>query len=334
MRPPYSGERTMNPHDLRPMLATAGKPPARYADFAIEAKYDGQRGIAIYRDGTVTLLSRNGADITHTFPEIAAALPATALGRPVVLDGEIVALDAKGVPSFGRLQRRWPQNRRPSAALLKDCPVQFFAFDVLSRDGRATTGHPYVERRALLEALAAEGPSRVFRFPANWTDCDPEVVLAAAAELGLEGIVSKRLDSVYLPGRRSSCWIKTPLRRRSEFVVGGWLPGEGINRHTVGALLVGAYDDGAQLQFCGVVSSGLSAHHRRVLARQLAVLHCERAPFTDAHLGVLAPHVRWVAPALIGDVEYREFNGSLRHASWKGLRQDLSDVGAVLVPAS
>src|SRR5215216_875985 len=100
----------MNDQHFRPMLATLGKPPTRFTDFAVEAKYDGQRGVAMLDSHNVTLLSRNGANITATFPEIATALPRAISSRRVVLDGEIVALDADGVPSFSRLQRRWPQN--------------------------------------------------------------------------------------------------------------------------------------------------------------------------------------------------------------------------------
>jgi len=117
-------------NDLRPMLATLGQPPARFADFAVEAKYDGQRGMAVVDRGEVTLLSRNGADITRTFPEITAALPDVVAQGRMVLDGEIVALDDSGVPSFSRLQQRWPQNRRPNADLLRRVPVRFYVFCV------------------------------------------------------------------------------------------------------------------------------------------------------------------------------------------------------------
>ena len=229
----------MNPRSIRPMLATLGKPPARYTDFGVEAKYDGQRGLAIVDGGSVTLLSRNGADITHTFPEITAALPAAVGNRCVVLDCEIVALDEAGVPSFSRLQRRWPQNRRPAADLLRSTPVRFYVFDVLSLDGRDITCQPYSTRRNRLTDIAAASSRRIVQFPANWTDTDPAVVLAASAELGLEGIVCKHLESCYTPGLRSREWVKTPHRKRSEFVIGGWLPGVGPNSRTVGAVLVG-----------------------------------------------------------------------------------------------
>ena len=138
----------------RPMLATLGRPPARFADYAVEAKYDGQRGLAVVDSGVVNLFSRNGADITRTFPELTAALPKVLRGRSAVLDGEIVALDKTGVPSFSRLQQRWLQNRRPTADLLRQVPVRFYAFDVLSLDGQDSTRQPYSTRRDRLSARA------------------------------------------------------------------------------------------------------------------------------------------------------------------------------------
>jgi bifunctional non-homologous end joining protein LigD len=311
----------MNAPLISPMLATLGRPPARFADFAVEAKYDGQRGLAIVDGGRVKLLSRNGADITRTFPEITAALPSAMCYRSGVIDGEIVALDSAGVPSFSRLQRRWPQNRRPNADLLRRVPVRFYVFDVLSLDGCDITRRPYATRRAHLTELAASSSEHVVQSPAKWTDTDPQVVLAASAELGLEGIVCKYLDSQYTPGLRSRDWVKTPHRQRSEFVIGGWLPGMGPNSRTVGALLVGAYA-GDWLQFCGVVSAGLSEAERRRLTTVLKTFHCNTSPFADVPPDI-ASYARWVRAELTGDVEYREFGRTLRHPSWKGLRPDV-----------
>lgn len=197
-------------NDLRPMLATGGQPPRRFADFAVEAKYDGLRGIAFVDGGEVTLVSRNGAEITRTFPEITAALAITMARDRLILDGEIVALNDTGVPCFRRLQQRWPQNRRPTADLLRRVPARFFVFDVLRFDGRDITRKPYQARRNRLTELAASRTSTVVQFPGSWTDIDPQSVLAASAELGLEGVVCKRLDSIYTPGLRSRDWIKTP----------------------------------------------------------------------------------------------------------------------------
>jgi bifunctional non-homologous end joining protein LigD len=312
---------TVNADLIQPMLATLGTPPTRFADFAVEAKYDGQRGMAVVDHGTVTLLSRNGADITRTFPEITAALPQALCNRSAVLDGEIVALDEAGVPSFSRLQQRWPQNRRPSAELLRRVPVRFYVFDVLSIDGRDVTRQPYADRRGHLTDIATSASGRIVQFPANWTHTDPQIVLAASAELGLEGIVCKDMDSRYTSGLRSRDWIKTPHRQTSSFVIGGWLPGMGPNSRTVGALLLGAYMHN-QLVFCGVVGAGLSEAERRRLTEALKPLHCNPSPFAHVDSDI-APYARWVHPVLAGDVEYRQFHRSLRHPSWKGLRSDV-----------
>jgi bifunctional non-homologous end joining protein LigD len=179
---------------ISPMPATLGRPPAHFAHFAVEAKYDGQPGLAIVDGDEVTLLSRNGADITRTFPEITAALPTAVRQRSAILDGEIVALD-DGVPCFSRLQRRWPQNRQPSTELLRRVPVRFFVFDVLRHDGKDITRKPYASRRERLMYIASSSSGTLVRFPGSWTDVDPTTVLAATAELGLEGIVCKHLDS-------------------------------------------------------------------------------------------------------------------------------------------
>ena len=163
------------------MLATLGEPPSRFTDFAVEAKYDGQRGMAVIDDGAVTLFGRNGANITGTFPEISAALPALS-NRNLVLDGEIVALNEAGIPSFRRLQRRWHQNRQPDADLLRRVPVRFFLFDVLQIGGVDITRQPYEVRRARLTDIASNaGP--VVQLPGSWAGIDPQAVLAASADL-------------------------------------------------------------------------------------------------------------------------------------------------------
>jgi bifunctional non-homologous end joining protein LigD len=179
------------------MLATRGAPPERYSEFGVEAKYDGQRGLAVLADGALTVWSRNGAHIIRTFPEIARALPVAVGRRSAVFDGEIVALGAEGVPSFSRLQQRWPQCRRPDAELLREVPVRFYAFDILALDGKNLTGLPYMERRAVLADATTGGASRTVEIPPFWTDTDPAVVLEAAAEMGLEGILCAVSESVH-----------------------------------------------------------------------------------------------------------------------------------------
>ncbi len=319
----------MTARPISPMLATLGEPSKRFADFAVEAKYDGQRGLGVLDNGVVTLLSRNGADITRTFSEIAAAL-AQACDRGVVLDGEIVALDEAGVPSFSRLQRRWAQNRRPpSADLLRQVPVRFYVFDVLSLDGRDITRQPYATRRAHLTAIAANSTRRSVQFPSIWTDTDPRVVLAASAEVGLgghrvqaprlpihPGIPVQKLDQDAPP-------VEERVRHRR------LATRMGPNSRTVGALVVGAHAD-SRLVFCGLVGAGLRQAERRRLTTALEALHCDASPFANVPSDV-ARYARWVYPGLAGDIEYREFAATLRHPSWKGLRPDV-DCELVTLP--
>lgn len=193
------------------MFATLGQLPEGEG-WAWEMKWDGQRAIAQVNSGSSRLFSRNGNDITAAFPELAGPLADVLDGRDANLDGEIVALDAKGRPSFGRLQRRM-HVLRPTTTLRADVPVVLYLFDVLSLDGHSTTSLPYAERRADLDALGFSGP-RV-QVPPYWTDVGGDRMLDLAREHHLEGVVAKRLDSTYRPGRRSPAWIKHPLRART-----------------------------------------------------------------------------------------------------------------------
>jgi bifunctional non-homologous end joining protein LigD len=312
------------------MLAMLGAPPTG-DEWSIEWKFDGQRALILAEDD-MTVFSRNGADITRTFPEVAAMVSAAVGDRRIILDGEIVALDTGGRPSFTRLQRRWPQQRRPSAQLLREVPVRFYAFDILAVEDRDVTVYPYARRRDLLEELAAAA-SGLLVLPRFASRALPAAdLLKIAAENGIEGIVSKRLDSPYRAGVRSSDWIKTCHRLRSEFLIGGWLPGQGPRRDAISALLVGAHDSQGRLRFCGAVGSGLSSAHRRTLQRILEPLGRATSPFDDQVPAVIARQARWVHAEAVGDVEYREMTGVLRHPSWKGLRADLDDIARIVLP--
>lgn len=304
-----------------PMLATLGQLPEGEG-WAWEMKWDGQRAIAQVKAGSVRMFSRNGNDITATFPEVTDPLVDVLDGREAILDGEIVALDAHGRPSFGRLQRRM-HVLRPTASLRSGTPVTFYLFDVLALDGRSTTGLPYVERRARLESLGFSGP-RV-QVPPFWTDVDGDRVLEVAHEHHLEGVVAKRVDSTYRPGRRSPTWIKHPLRANTEAVIVGWVDGTGGARGGVGSLLLGAYDDDGRLVYIGHVGTGFTGAGRRALREQLMQLERATSPLAAAPPTRDTKGAHWVEPELVGDVEFREYvGGSLRHPAWKGLRADKS----------
>lgn len=284
-------------------------------------KWDGVRAIVRVEGGTCRFTSRNARDISRSYPELGAALAAAAPDGPLVLDGEIVAPDpVTGAPSFGRLQHRM-HVVAPTRALIDAYPVQFTLFDVLELDGTSLLRRPYGERREHLAELELGGD--LVTVPPFWTGVRPAVLLDVAAQHHLEGIVCKRLDSTYQPGRRSSSWIKTPLRRSTEAIVAGWLPGSGRFAGTFGSLVLAAHDEGGRLVHIGNVGTGFSAAVRRSLQGRLDDLARESAPLDRVPVASAVPGVRWVDPVLVGDVEFREASASgLRHPSWRGLRSD------------
>ncbi|WP_433590628.1 non-homologous end-joining DNA ligase [Nocardia sp. CA-145437] len=301
-----------------PMLATGGPPPGG-PGWAVEMKWDGVRTIAIREAGECTLLSRNGNDVSAAYPEIITALKELPGKGSLILDGEIVAPDRDGAPSFGRLQRRM-HVVRPGEQLIGEVPVRFFVFDVLRVDDLDVTGETYLQRRERLAGLPLNEPLSA---PPHWLDVDAAQLLEVAREHRIEGVVSKRTDSVYLPGRRSPAWIKTPLRQNTEVVVAGWTPGAGAFGTTFGSLIMGAHDETGRLVYLGNVGTGFTQAARRVLRGALDGITVSAAPFDPPPPEAAGAGWHWVDPILVADVEYREYSGErLRMPSWKGLRTD------------
>ena len=254
MDPPEDPGLAAPPNDLRPMLATLKTAAPRGDGWSFELKWDGIRAIGYVDGGRIRLLSRNGNDVTSRYPELRRL--GEALGaRDVVLDGEIVAFDESGRPSFELLQRRMHvKSDSTIRRLVGEVPVTYVLFDVLWLDGHSTMDLPYTERRALLRELGLNGAS--WQTPPN-EEGDGAATIEVSKRFGLEGVVAKRLDSRYEPGRRSPAWIKVKNQLRQEFVVGGWQPGEKGRTGSIGSLLVGYYD-GDVLHYAGKVGSGLS----------------------------------------------------------------------------
>ena len=304
---------------IRPMLATAGTIPGADGGWATEMKWDGVRAIAYVESGKLRLLSRNDRDITVSYPEL-AGLPSAVGVATAVLDGEIVAMDSHGRPDFGLLQARMHiADAAKAAALSATTPVVFLLFDLLLVDGHSLLSLPYTDRRAALERLDLNG-DHVAVPPAF--DGDPADAMAASRQQGLEGVVCKRLDSVYTPGRRSSAWIKVKHARMQEVVVIGWEPGQGRRAGEVGALLLAVHRDG-ELRYAGQVGTGFSDRTLADLRRQLASREVDRPAATYIPANQARTAV-WVRPDLVGEVLFsgwtRDFR--LRHPSWRGWRPD------------
>lgn len=294
--------------DLAPMLATEGSVQRlKSAQWAFEGKWDGYRLLVDADRGRLTLRSRRGRDVTAEYPQL-QALAADLADHHVILDGEAVALDESGVPSFGEMQNRARSTR-----------VEFWAFDILHLDGRSLMRAKYSDRRRLLEALAAGGGLIV----PDALDGDGPEALEFARKKRWEGVIAKKRDSTYQPGRRSSSWIKDKIWNTQEVVIGGWREGTGGRSSGLGALMLGIPgEDG--LQFVGRVGTGFSDKELAALKKTLAPLHTDESPFAARLTGPDAKGVTFVRPELVGEVRYSErtSDGRLRQPSWRGLRSD------------
>lgn len=318
------------PPRLDPMLATSGRLPSAADDeqFGYEVKWDGIRAVGYLNGGRLRLLSRSGRDVTSAFPELA---PPTVLdSHTIVLDGEIVAFDEAGKPSFGELQPRIhvrDNHVRDKAEMPRQSAsssvIGYVVFDLLHLDGHDLTGLGYRERRELLGSLGIGSAT-----DNAWTCPDYQVgngadLFEAASRHGLEGVMAKRLDSRYLPGRRSANWIKVKHMHTQEVVIGGWTPGEGRRDTTLGALLLGVPGPEG-LEYVGHVGTGFTDRALTDLRARLDRIGAGDSPFAEGMPEAAAAAARWVRPVIVGEVVHtgRTPGGLLRMASWRGLRPD------------
>jgi bifunctional non-homologous end joining protein LigD len=311
------------------MLATLSTLPRDEDGWAYEIKWDGVRAIAYCETGRLRLESRTLREISSHYPEL-RAIAAELGSREAVLDGEIVAFDDTGNPSFERLQSRINLGSESAVRRkMADVPVTYMAFDLLYLDGRSLIDAPYTERRERLEELELDGPN--WQTPASHRG-EGSALLSLTKARGLEGLVAKRLDSRYLAGRRSRAWLKVKNTMRQELVVGGWLPGKGRRTGTLGALLVGYHDsegEGAPLRYAGRVGSGFTDEELDRLAAELEPLRTSKSPFE----GRQPPREAvFVEPRLVAAVDFREWTAArtLRAPVYKGLRRD-KDAGEVVL---
>ena len=295
--------------DLAPMLATEGS-VQRLAkgQWAFEGKWDGYRLLVEADHGRLSLRSRRGRDVTGEYPQL-QALAADLAEHHVILDGEAVALDESGVPSFREMQNRARSTR-----------LEFWAFDVLQLDGRSLLRAKYSDRRRVLEALAEQGGLIV---PAAIEAAAGPDALEVARSKRWEGVIAKKRDSTYQPGRRSSSWIKDKLWNTQEVVIGGWRAGNGGRSSGIGALMLGVPAQGG-LQFVGRVGTGFTEKELSSLKKTLAPLETDESPFNARLPKADAQGVTFVRPELVGEVRYSERTSDdrLRQPSWRGLRTD------------
>jgi len=324
--PPTTGS---TPATIAPMLAENGTPGVARALSSpswVEVKWDGIRAMGTWTDGRMRLHARRGTDITARYPEL------TADGAPflpvadAIVDGEIVAFDAHGRPSFSLLQNRMHLTRpREIEREVVRTPIVYMLFDLLRLDGHDLTGMPLRERRTLLDDVIADLDAPI-RIPPVFDDVD--AALAASREFGLEGVVVKDPRSRYRPGQRSPSWLKLKHTRMQEAVIVGIRPGKGDRESTLGSLLLAVPDRSGtggsrRLRYVGRVGTGFTDRILRDLVARLEPLRVEAAPLD----GVPAPDASdalWVRPELVGEVEFANWtpDGVLRHARWRGLRPD------------
>jgi bifunctional non-homologous end joining protein LigD len=319
---------------IAPMLATPGRLPSAAQDglFGYEVKWDGVRAVGYLGKEQFRLVSRNDRDITAAYPELTPQPSRRGRLAGLVVDGEIVAFDASGRPSFGTLQQRMHVRDEAKIARLSErTPVAYIVFDVLRLGGRSLVDESYRERRAALGSLGL-GSVPSWQVP-EYQAGNGGGLYAATRDEGLEGVIAKRLESPYLPGRRSPDWIKVKHVRTQEVVIGGWTPGEGRRRGAIGSLLLGIPVSGSgkpspreagPLEFVGLVGTGFTEQTLADLGKRLDPLATERSPFAGRVPPAIEREARWVRPKLVGEVVYAERTreGMLRTPSWRGLRPD------------
>ena len=313
----------MNGSALTPMLATVGKELPSGRGWAFEPKYDGIRILAFVADGSVALLSRNGNAKTAQFPEIVDALAALSRKkrRPFVLDGEIVALDDGAPARFQQLQSRMHTSDPHAVASHRgSTPVAYVVFDILMDGTAALTSEPLHVRRQHLLRLVHPPASHVVRVSES-TEGDGSAMIAEALAKGWEGVIAKRIDAPYEPGKRSRAWLKLKLEQRQEFVVGGYTEPRNSRQH-LGAMLLGYYDADGQLVYAGHTGGGFTRESLERMYRRLKALERKTCPFVTPPRTNERAH--WVRPCVVVEIKFNEWtaDGKLRQPIFLGVRDD------------
>ncbi|TNY34610.1 DNA polymerase LigD [Thermomonospora catenispora] len=305
------------------MMAVTGDLPDDADRWALELKWDGVRVVSCVTSSGVRAVNRRGTEVIARYPEL-SGLADVVHDHEVVLDGEVVAFH-DGRPSFDRLQRRM-RHARPDARLIRRVPVRYVVFDLLYLDGRPLFDAPYAERRALLEELelaamgAVEAPPHLHAADSGQV----KELMEYTWEQRLEGVVAKRLDSPYRPGRRTDYWRTIDNFPTQEVIVCGWQPGWGRREGGIGALLLGAHDRAGRLRFAGSVEDGFTDEALEELYELLWPLRRPTSPYHEEVPPEHAHDAQWVEPLLVGEVAYDLWSQDRRPRipSWRGLRDD------------
>jgi len=306
------------------MLAQVAAGAFSNPGWLFEVKWDGVRCLVHLSSGKVRLQSRGLKDMTRTYPEL-EEIAASIEARLAVIDGEIVALDANGIPSFKLLQTRInlvSQSQIKTSA--ERLPATFYAFDLLYLDGRILMGERLEERKRLLKEILKESPRLKY---SDHVEGDGEAWFSAAKEKGIEGVIAKKKGSRYEPGERSAEWLKIRVETRDDFVIGGWTPGKRGRSRSFGALLLGQYEAG-KLRYAGKVGTGFDGRQLAGIRRSLGDLATEVRPFVE---DPGEPDARWAQPRMICDVKFSErLDGAIRFPVFMGLRPDKEPSDVIL----